>query len=88
MPSGDYTAKVPRVLKPPEGELYFRNEGTKGEIGFYLVSKGERNPYRLKIRTPSFSHISMLDFALSGNYIADAIVILGSFDTVMGSCDR
>jgi NADH-quinone oxidoreductase subunit D len=88
MPSGDYTAKVPRVLKPPEGELYYRNEGTKGEIGFYLVSKGERNPYRLKIRTPSFSHISMLDFALSGNYIADAIVILGSFDTVMGSCDR
>ena len=88
MPQGDHTAKVPRVLKPPEGELYYRNEGTKGEIGFYLVSKGERNPYRLKIRTPSFSHISMLDFALRGNYIADAIVILGSFDTVMGSCDR
>ena len=88
MPSGDFTAKVPRVLKPPEGELYYRNEGTKGEIGFYLVSKGERNPYRLKIRTPSFTHISMLDFALNGNYIADAIVILGSFDTVMGSCDR
>ncbi len=88
MPSGDYTAKVPKVLKPPEGELYYRNEGTKGEIGFYLVSKGDRNPYRLKIRTPSFSHISMLDFALSGNYVADAIVIFGSFDTVMGSCDR
>ena len=88
MPQGDHTVKVPRVLKPPEGELYYRNEGTKGEIGFYLVSKGERNPYRLKIRTPSFSHISMLDFALRGNYIADAIVILGSFDTVMGSCDR
>ena len=88
MPSGDYTAKVPRVLKPPEGELYYRNEGTKGELGFYLVSNGDKNPYRLKIRTPSFSHISMLDFALRGNYIADAIVILGSFDTVMGSCDR
>jgi len=88
LPSGDYTAKVPRILKPPEGEIYYRNEGTKGEIGFYIVSKGDKNPYRLKIRTPSFSHISMLSFAASGNYIADAIVILGSFDTVMGSCDR
>lgn len=88
MPSGDFAAKVPRVIKPPEGELYYRNEGTKGEIGFYIVSKGEKNPYRLKIRTPSFSHINMLNFAAKGNYIADAIVILGSFDTVMGSCDR
>jgi NADH-quinone oxidoreductase subunit D len=88
LPSGDYTAKVPKILKPPEGELYYRNEGTKGEIGFYIVSKGDKNPYRLKIRTPSFSHINMLNFAASGNYIADAIVILGSFDTVMGSCDR
>jgi NADH-quinone oxidoreductase subunit D len=88
MPSGEFAAKVPRVIKPPEGELYYRNEGTKGEIGFYIVSKGEKNPYRLKIRTPSFSHINMLGFAAKGNYIADAIVILGSFDTVMGSCDR
>ena len=88
MPSGDFAVKVPRVIKPPEGELYYRNEGTKGEIGFYIVSRGEKNPYRLKIRTPSFSHINMLNFAAKGNYIADAIVILGSFDTVMGSCDR
>ena len=88
LPSGDYAAKVPRILKPPEGEIYYRNEGTKGEIGFYIVSKGDKNPYRLKIRTPSFSHINMLSFAASGNYIADVIVILGSFDTVMGSCDR
>lgn len=88
LPPGEYTAKVPRILKPPEGELYVRNEGTKGEIGFYLVSKGEKNPYRLKIRAPSFSHINMLNFAASGSYIADAIVIFGSFDTVMGSCDR
>ncbi|HEX7561280.1 MAG TPA: NADH-quinone oxidoreductase subunit D, partial [Candidatus Humimicrobiaceae bacterium] len=88
LPSGDFTAKVPRIIKPPEGEVYVRNEGTKGEIGFYIVSKGDKNPYRLKIRTPSFSHINMLNYAASGNYIADAIVILGSFDTVMGSCDR
>ncbi len=88
LPSGDFTAKVPRIIKPPAGEVYVRNEGTKGEIGFYIVSKGDKNPYRLKIRTPSFNHISMLGFAASGNYIADAIVILGSFDTVMGSCDR
>ncbi len=88
LPGGEFQAKVPKIIKPPEGELYMRNEGTKGEIGFYLVSRGEKSPYRLKIRTPSFSHLNMLGFALKGAYIADAIVILGSFDTVMGSCDR
>ncbi len=88
MPPGDFLAKVPKILKLPEGEIYYRNEGTKGEIGFYLVSNGDKSPYRLKIRTPSFVHLSMLNFALRGSYIADAIVILGSFDTVMGSCDR
>ncbi len=88
LPSGDIQVKVPKVLKLPEGEQYYRNEGTKGEIGFYIVSNGEKYPYRLKIRTPSFSHLNALDFLLRGCYIADAIVILGSFDTVMGSVDR
>ena len=88
LPAGDIQAQVPRVLKLPEGELYYRNEGTKGEIGFYIISNGEKYPYRMKIRTPSFSHLSALDFVLKGAYIADAIVILGSFDTVMGSVDR
>ncbi len=88
LPEGDIQAKVPRVLKLPEGEFYYRNEGTKGEIGFYVISNGAKYPYRMKIRTPSFSHLSALEFVLKDAYIADAIVILGSFDTVMGSVDR
>jgi len=88
LPPGDIQVKVPKVLKLPEGELYYRNEGTKGEIGFYIISDGGKTPYRMKIRTPSFSHLSALDYVLKGAYIADAIVILGSFDTVMGSVDR
>lgn len=88
LPSGDIQVKVPKVLKLPEGELYYRNEGTKGEIGFYIISDGGKTPYRMKIRTPSFSHLSALEYVLKGAYIADAIVILGSFDTVMGSVDR
>jgi NADH-quinone oxidoreductase subunit D len=88
LPSGDIQVKVPKVLKLPEGELYYRNEGTKGEIGFYIISDGGKTPYRMKIRTPSFSHLSALDYVLKGAYIADAVIILGSFDTVMGSVDR
>ncbi|MCJ7472742.1 MAG: NADH-quinone oxidoreductase subunit D [Actinobacteria bacterium] len=88
LPEGGIQAKTPKVLKLPEGELYYRNEGTKGEIGFYIISNGEKYPYRMKIRTPSFSHLSALDFVLRGSYIADAILIMGSFDTVMGSVDR
>jgi len=88
LPKGDIQVKVPRVLKLPEGELYYRNEGTKGEIGFYIISNGAKYPYRMKVRAPSFSHLSALEFLLKGAYIADAIVILGSFDTVMGSVDR
>jgi len=88
LPSGKIQEKVPRVLKLPEGEMYYRNEGTKGEIGFYIISDGGKTPYRMKVRTPSFSHLNALNFVLKGAYIADAIVILGSFDTVMGSVDR
>ena len=88
LPEGDIQVKVPKVLKLPEGELYYRNEGTKGEIGFYIISNGAKYPYRMKVRAPSFSHLSALEFLLKGAYIADAIVILGSFDTVMGSVDR
>ncbi|MHB1346950.1 MAG: NADH-quinone oxidoreductase subunit D-related protein, partial [Candidatus Humimicrobiaceae bacterium] len=68
--------------------VYFRVEGTKGEVGFYVVSDGTEQPYRMKIRTPSFNHLNALNYVLKNNYIADFPVILGSFDTVMGSVDR
>lgn len=88
MPDGGYQAKTARVIKPPAGELYLRVEGTKGEVGFYVISDGTEKPYRMKIRTPSFNHLNALNYVLKNNYIADFPVILGSFDTVMGSVDR
>jgi NADH-quinone oxidoreductase subunit D len=88
IPEGGYQAKTPRVIKPPAGELYFRVEGTKGEVGFYIISDGTEKPYRMKIRTPSFNHLNALNYVLKNNYISDFPVILGSFDTVMGSVDR
>lgn len=88
IPDGDYQAKVRKIIKPPAGEVYFRVEGTKGELGFYVVSDGSDKPFRLKIRTPSFNHLNALSHVLKGTYIADFPIILGSFDTVMGSVDR
>ncbi len=88
MPSGPIMAKVPRVIKIPEGEVYFRAENPRGEMGYYLVSKGGTRPYRLKIRSASFSNISCLPYLLKGVYVADIIAILGSLDFVLGDVDR
>jgi len=88
IPEGDIRAKMPKVLKPPKGEAYARIEGPKGEIGFYLVSDGTTNPYRYNVRPPSFVNLTCLGQATLGHKLADAIVILGSFDIVMGEVDR
>ncbi len=88
IPEGDIRAKLPKVLKPPRGEAYARIEGPKGEIGFYLVSDGSVNPYRYNVRPPSFINLTCLAQVGVGAKLADAIVILGSFDIVMGEVDR
>lgn len=88
LPEGDIRAKVPKVLKPPKGEAYARVEGPKGEIGFYLISDGTVNPYRYNVRPPSFVNLTCLGEVVHGHKLADAIVILGSFDIVMGEVDR
>jgi len=85
---GDIRAKMPKVLKPPKGEAYARVEGPKGEIGFYLISDGTVNPYRYNVRPPSFVNLTCLGQVAVGHKLADAIVILGSFDIVMGEVDR
>lgn len=72
----------------PEGEVYFGAENPKGELGFYINSKGGGVPYRLKIRAPSFSNLSILPALLPGHYVSDVPAILGSIDFVMGECDR
>jgi NADH-quinone oxidoreductase subunit D len=88
IPEGDIRAKMPKVLKPPKGEAYARIEGPKGEIGFYLISDGTVNPYRYNVRPPSFVNLTCLSQIAVGHKLADAVVILGSFDIVMGEVDR
>jgi NADH-quinone oxidoreductase subunit D len=72
----------------PVGEIYFGAENPKGELGFYIQSKGGGVPYRLKIRAPSFINLSILSKILPGHMMADVVAILGSLDFVMGECDR
>jgi NADH-quinone oxidoreductase subunit D len=88
LPSGAIMGKVPRVIQAPEGETYVRTENSLGELGMYLVSDGDRRPYRLKIRTPSYSNVSALPHVLKDTYVADMIAILGSFFFVLGDIDR
>ena len=75
-------------IDAPEGEVYFAAENPKGELGFYLNSKGGGSPHRLKVRSPSFSSISVLGEVLKGHLISDIPAIIGSLDFVMGECDR
>lgn len=88
VPSGPIMGKVPRVIQAPEGEVYIRTENPLGELGMYLVSDGDKRPYRLKIRTPSFNNVSALPAVLKGTLVSDMIAILGSFFFVLGDIDR
>jgi NADH dehydrogenase I D subunit len=72
----------------PPGEIYCGTEAHKGELGFYIVSTGGGKPYRLKIRAPSFIHMGAFDHMSRGYMIADAVTIFGTYDIVMGECDR
>jgi len=75
-------------IDAPEGEVYFGAENPKGELGFYINSKGGGVPHRLKIRAPSFCNLSILPELLKGHMMSDTVAILGSLDFVMGECDR
>jgi len=88
LPEGDYTAKVPRALKPPAGEVYTRIESARGDLGVYLISDGSVNPYRLHWRPPSFISLAAVGQMVKGWKIADAVAILGSLDIVLGEVDR
>ncbi len=79
---------VTQGINAPPGEVYFGHENPKGELGFYINSKGGGTPYRLKIRSPSFVNLSILPELLPGHMVSDVVAILGSFDFVMGECDR
>jgi NADH-quinone oxidoreductase subunit D len=77
-----------RGLRPKAGEAYGRIEGPKGEIGFYLISDGGPNPYRYRVRPPSFINLTVLEDMCLGQTVADAVIILGSVDIVLGEVDR
>jgi NADH-quinone oxidoreductase subunit D len=79
---------VTEGLDAPPGEIYFAAENPKGELGFYINSKGGGVPYRLKIRAPSFVNLSILPELLPGCMVSDVPAVLGSLDFVMGECDR
>ncbi len=79
---------VTQGMNAPAGEVYFGAENPKGELGFYIHSKGGGTPHRLKIRAPSFCNLSILPHVLPGHMMSDVVSILGSIDFVMGECDR
>jgi NADH-quinone oxidoreductase subunit D len=90
IPSGpvlDPKAKL-RGFRPKAGEAYGRIEAPKGELGFYLISDGSANPYRYRVRPPSFINLTILEDMCLGHRISDTVVILGSVDIVLGEVDR
>jgi len=88
IPDGPVMAKVPKVIKPPKGEVYTRVEAPIGELGIYLVSDGTTKPYRLKIRAPSFSNIRAVPDIIKGIQIPDVIATFASIAPTMGEADR
>ena len=88
IPEGDYAAKMKAVIKLPEGEYYKRVEAARGEFGVYIVSDGNKNPYRMKFRSPNFSNLAVLNDMAKNQKIADLIAIGGSMDYVIPDMDR
>lgn len=85
---GPSRAKIPRNLKVPEGEYWAASEGPRGEVGWYLVSDGSAQPFRLKIRVPSFANLQVIEELLPGHRVADVVAILGSIDVIIPEIDR
>ena len=88
LPGGETATPKKAKFRPPEGDIYHRTEAPKGELGFYLVSDGSENPYRYKIRVPSFVNLQSLPYMCRGHKIADVVVVIGSIDITMGEVDR
>jgi NADH-quinone oxidoreductase subunit D len=88
LPPGPVNQRLPKVLKAPEGATYAWTENPLGLNGYYLVSKGEKTPYRLKLRSASFNNIQALSELLPGTLVADMVAILGSFFFVVGDIDK
>jgi len=88
LPSGPIMAKVPKIIKVPEGEAWVSTENPLGEMGYYVVSRGELGPFRVKIRSASFNNISITPWLLRGVYVPDIVTILASLYFILGDIDR
>jgi NADH-quinone oxidoreductase subunit D len=88
LPSGPIMAKVPRIIKVPEGEAWVSTENPLGEMGYYVVSKGDLGPFRVKIRTASFNNIAVVPWVARGVYVPDVVTILASLYFILGDIDR
>jgi NADH-quinone oxidoreductase subunit D len=88
VPSGPVMAKVPKIIKVPEGEAWVSTENPLGEMGYYVVSRGDLGPFRVKIRSASFNNISITPWLLRGVYVPDIITILASLYFILGDIDR
>ena len=88
LPAGPIRGKVAKVVKPPVGEFYSGIEGPRGELGYYLVSDGSAQPFRLRIRPPTFISLQALRRLVRGHLVADVVAIIGTLDIVLGEIDR
>jgi NADH-quinone oxidoreductase subunit D len=88
LPQGPIMAKVPKVIKPAVGEIYHSIEAPKGELGYFIVSDGSTQPYRVRVRPPSFVNLQALDKMVRGLLVADVVAVIGTLDIVLGEVDR
>ena len=88
VPSGPVMAKVPRIIKVPAGEAWVETENPLGAMGYYVISKGDLTPFRVKIRSASFNNVSIAPWVLRGVYVPDVITILASLYFILGDIDR
>ncbi len=88
-PEGDIKAKISKVVRPPEGEVYHSVESPKGELGYYIVSDGKStNAYRCRVRPPSFINLQALPAMAQGHLVSDLVALIGTIDIVLGEVDR
>jgi NADH-quinone oxidoreductase subunit D len=88
IPPGPVNVKLPKVVRAPEGSYYVREENPLGQLSYFLVSRGEKTPWRFKMRTPSFNNVSVLPYLLKGAMMSDMIAIMGSIFFIVGDIDR
>jgi NADH-quinone oxidoreductase subunit D len=88
IPTGPIMGKVGKVVKPATGESYVSIEAPKGELGYFIVSDNSTQPYRVRVRPPSFINLQALDRMVRGGLVADVVAIIGTLDIVLGEVDR